>query len=76
MTAKQLGDQCAFPTGREGDPGLTVRQEFARSAMQGILADPSEEWIDESPQIVARTAVLCADALLVELAKEQTSRQF
>lgn len=46
-------------------PGLTIRQEFARTAMQGLLACPGAD-----PTELAENAIGWADALLEALAKE------
>lgn len=67
MTAKQLGNECAFPTGCEGDPGLTKREYFAAKAMASILLMPRGINIAQ----IASESVIAADALLAELAKEQ-----
>jgi len=48
--------------------GLTKREMFAAMAMQGFAADPN----CTSPTNNAVAAVLWADALLAELAKEPT----
>ena len=48
--------------------GLTKREHFADSAMQGLCANSgyiSEEWVE----LIAREAVRVADALLAELSK-------
>jgi len=84
-------DQPAYPQhGWTNDPkildrmrhqsGLTKREEFAKSAMQGFLGSPDYlvllmgdtlEW-EKRQKTVARTSVELADALLAELAKEKT----
>jgi hypothetical protein len=48
--------------------GLTIREYFAAMAMQGLLAgaDVRERW---DPHPLANQSVLCADALIAELAK-------
>lgn len=70
--------QCAFPTGAEGDPGLTKREYFAAMAMQGMLSSPSylsaatKVAIEDSITAVeslSQAAVQHADGLLIELAK-------
>jgi len=69
MTPQQNGAQPAF---RESDTnaydrGLTKREEFAKAAMTGLLADgwgPAND--------TAARAVWHADQLLQELAKPQT----
>lgn len=62
-------------------PGLTKREEFAKAAMQGILASPKftkpelREQIEATGtgaiQIVAMSAVDLADALLLALETEE-----
>lgn len=47
------------------NPGLSVRAEFAKAAMQGLLADPS----CGTGHSVAAWAVANADALIEELNK-------
>lgn len=54
----------------EGDclrPGLTKRELFAAMAMQGMLANPEKCSVYKE---VAEVAVLFADNLLAELAKQ------
>jgi hypothetical protein len=46
--------------------GLTIREEFAKAAMQGLLSHPHT---DAGPEAVAMDAVEFADALIAELAK-------
>jgi len=59
-------------------PGITLRQYFAGLAMQGCLAysycNPQSGNYHENsdPQGVAKSSVAYADALLAELAKEQS----
>lgn len=77
-----LGDMPASPWRDEDGqggftqyPGLTIRQEFAKAAMQGLLADHkdhSDECADGEtcPQTTARLAVEHADALLAQLEKK------
>lgn len=48
-------------------PGLTKREAFAMAAMQGMYAN--HESRDVHPEIIARSSVAAADALLAELAK-------
>jgi hypothetical protein len=48
--------------------GLTKREEFARSAMLGILASESEGNFYD-PEWAAERSVLFADALIARLAK-------
>lgn len=65
----KIGDMPAFPFGVS--PGLTIRQEFAGRAMQGILSDlrgtPLEGQTLES---ICKLAIKIADALIAELEKE------
>ena len=70
MTAPTLGSEPAYPLDGAGAPtGLTIRQEFAKAAMQGILAHTRDvQWV-MPPEQVAKLAVQHADALLAELAK-------
>ena len=49
-------------------PGLTIRQRAAIAAMQGFCANPDLDWVEER---VAKRAIQQADALLLELAKEE-----
>lgn len=48
-------------------PGLTNREAFIKAAMQGLLSRPA----NHDPQMIARDAVLHADATLAELNKEK-----
>ena len=50
-------------------PGLTKREEFARSAMQGMLASEGDDTCYYKPEHAADRAVEFADALLAALAK-------
>ena len=47
--------------------GLTKREEFAKMAMQGLLANPNRETL--TPQTTANLAVVAADSLLVSLSE-------
>lgn len=59
----------------DGAEGLSKREEFAKAAMQGLLAgkhgftQPSGE-IRSDPAMFANAAVTAADALIAELNKE------
>ena len=74
------GSESAFP-GQELDGGgmprtamqwgLTKREEFAKAAMQGMMAYCGSYGMTNGPEEVAARAVQVADALLAELAKEQ-----
>lgn len=66
--AKQLAGQCAFPTGCDGDPGLTKREWLAGLAMQGILARGQGPHVSHD---IASDAVSQADAMLEWLAAPQ-----
>ena len=46
----------------------SLRQEFAKAAMQALLAQPT--WPQSGPDMFARDAFTVADALLAELSKE------
>jgi hypothetical protein len=50
--------------------GLTKREIYAMAAMQGLLASLTAD-DDLSPRELARSAVVNADALLVELEAKQ-----
>lgn len=62
------------PRGRQTDlrsgceTGLTVRQEFAKAAMQGFCANPAVDTWDSAK--TARVSAEYADALIDELNKE------
>ena len=54
--------------------GMTVREQFAMAAMQGILAGKAghlELWDSETDEMTAKQAIEHADALLAELQKEK-----
>ena len=55
------GDDMAYPR-------FTKREEFAKAAMQGLLAHPENG--NRSPKITAQWAVEQADALIAALNKE------
>ena len=70
MNAKDLGDLPAYPDPHEdsaGAAGLSKREAFAMVAMQG-MAMRVTSLLDHE---VAYSAVRLADALLLELAKDQ-----
>ena len=54
--------------------GITIRQEFAKVAMQGLISDPNAfEWTsdgDENIDLISSAAVKQADSLIVALNKE------
>lgn len=77
MSQKITGDEPAHPTKKWGNQletmhGLSIREEFARSAMQGLMSvdnkGPAENW-EQLAKEAARIAVLVADALIDELNK-------
>lgn len=77
IDSKTLGNEPAFPvippTGdAQGYPypssGITLRQHFAGLAMQGMLASEVRATVEE----FTAQAVVIADALLAELAKDQS----
>lgn len=64
-----LGNEPAFPCAENiGILGLTVRQEFAARAMQGILSNGCS-YMAADPLTTAKHAVDIADALIAELNK-------
>lgn len=50
-------------------PGLTKREEFAKAAMQGYMAN--EFTPHENPERIADYSVRCADALITALNKAE-----
>lgn len=68
MTAKELGEQSAFPA-LGGLVCLTKRELFAAMAMQGAIAGSQGFLISKAE--FAQIGVQQADALLAELAKEK-----
>lgn len=70
----QLGSEPAYPCDGPNCVayGLTIRQEFAKAAMQGLLANPQEEAWHSTAERIARIAIEHADALLAALAKQDT----
>lgn len=68
---KITGTEPAYPVGgNSGLNGLTVRQQFAMAAMQGLCANP--EYINWPDGKVASMAVFEADQLIAELNKEES----
>jgi hypothetical protein len=56
--------EAVFPTGTgvtPYNPGMTLRDYFAVKAMQGLLADPNNEWEDTE---YAEAAYVLADAMM------------
>ena len=47
--------------------GLTKREQFAAMAMQGILANSGDEYVDVGFDLIASHSAEVADALLKEL---------
>lgn len=68
--ARTMPDDLATPiTDRMGvRGGLTKREEFAKAAMQGILADSKS--VESEAHIIAHDAVVYADALIEALNKD------
>lgn len=54
----------------ESKKGLTKREYFAATAMQGILSIPHDLTFDNKQMSKAQAAVYIADALIAELNKE------
>lgn len=83
MDAKELGQQPAYPTpelqGSGGNyvtvsiGGLTKREAFAKAALGPLCRlIPSNPAVSRQDAVwIAQAAVLCADAMLAELAKDQ-----
>ncbi len=85
MTGKELGEQPAFPFIQTDEctvryDGLTKREHFAGQLLAGLVANPQktgniEIRSAETGQLYSvcfeTAAVIMADALLVELSKEQ-----
>lgn len=57
----------AYPTMSRG--GMTIRQEFVKAAMQGVLSDSD---FDATATDIADFAVRCADAALAEEARTRS----
>lgn len=68
MTAHDPAYPCETrqftPAGYDRHPGLTKRELYAAMAMQGQIGEP------KFAEAIARRAVIYADALLAELAKD------
>lgn len=62
------GNQCAFPTGVEGDPGLTKRELGALMVLQGMLSNPSWSMpiVDSNPKAIRGLCYQYADLILEE----------
>lgn len=71
--AMENGISFAYPHEWNGvmHHGATLRECFAAAAMQGAIA--TDKYGDYEPADLARYAIECADALLVELAKPATA---
>lgn len=66
------GDWTAFPSDRSNDtPGMSYREWLAGVALQGILANPREDFARLTSVGAAGMAVEYADALVAELAKKR-----
>lgn len=68
------GSRSAYPNPAHGNSGMTIREEFAARAMQGLLANPDivapvAKLPVEMQDTYASMAVCNADALLRELEK-------
>ena len=68
------GEEMVYPTGCQShiEPtgGLTKREYFAATAMQGLLASGSQTRLSHSSfEDIAKMAVHQADAILTELEK-------
>lgn len=68
----------AYPTGHEGDPGLTKLERFTMAAMQGYCANAyftevisTDNGIANGYDAIARAAYLAARATLSKLSKHQ-----
>lgn len=69
MNLKANGEPLAFPTGCPADRGLTKREYFAAVALQGLASrDGGNPEVNCAPDV--RAAVMYADALIAELAKD------
>ena len=69
------GNEPAYPTLMNGHDchGLTKREEFAKEMLQGMMDAYCRTEIDDMNEArYAQMAVRMADALLAELAKEQS----
>lgn len=73
MTAKQIGEQPAFPLDYYlgANLGMTYRQWLVGMAMQGMLAQTA--WRAVGDDQFAAWVVKQADAVLDELAKEPSA---
>lgn len=68
MDAKQLGNMPL--NGSLGNYGITLRQHYAGLAMQGAIKGATWADMRDGADDLAECAVICADALLAELAKD------
>ncbi len=66
MNTQITGDEMAYPDPFKESTGLTIRQEFAARAINGILAKGS---FNGDILNAAKEAVRIADALILELNK-------
>lgn len=58
---------CCNADGQIGQPGLTKREYFAAMAMQGLLAQTSQDFGYSEGLVLAKAAVQQADALIEAL---------
>lgn len=63
------GHTCAFPTGDDASPGLTIREHFAVTILAGMMANP----VTTEYTTLERSAVEAADKLMAELSKPATA---
>ena len=71
MTTTPPNSAPVFPVPYMGKPGdWTVRDEFAKSAMEGMIVSHGES-CDGYREILAKQSFAVADAMLAERAKQQ-----
>ena len=70
--------QCAYPTGHDGDPGLNKLEAFTLSAMKGLASYSfyieqimTSEDVKNGHDVLAATALNMARATLSTLQNEQ-----
>ena len=79
MNRVNAGNRSAYPFDQEdiSDIGLTKRELFAAMAMQGMAANPADNYLAEVDgkivNVTSKYAVKYADALIAELNKEVQS---
>lgn len=68
---KTKTQDCAFPIGLEGDPGLTKREYFAAMALQGlvsgIFSQDGRNIRGYTTEAIAEHALIQADELIKQL---------